>query len=310
MWVARLTEQTLSNEKLISGSDLDQADLTGGAALFPRHVFRWFLALWVVFFLVSLWFGEDLGLRGQVFVNLGVIFFGGSLVMIRRYRLDPREAFKLRTPHPAAWLAVLLGAPAALLVGIGLAEVVNLYIFPVPEQLLENFGQELLGPELPLWQLMFFLTVMPGIFEELTFRGVLLHGMRGKIKRKWLLALLNGIIFGIFHVSLFRIAPTAWLGFVLAWVVILGGSIFPAMLWHALSNALAILPSEMGWLPDDFSPEAWWAFPAALALGLSFWILWSTGPERVGDQAGRGGGIPESPWAERSPGGAPGSGLS
>ena len=56
IWVARLTEQTLSNERLISNAGLDQADLTGGPALFPRHVTRWFLGLWVVFFLVCLWF--------------------------------------------------------------------------------------------------------------------------------------------------------------------------------------------------------------------------------------------------------------
>ncbi len=280
LWLTIRTEGTLSNEKLISGSDLDEADLTGGAALFPRHVLRWYLGLWVVFFLVSLWFGQDLGVRGQLIVNLLVIFMGGAAVMIRRYRLDPREAFALRAPHPAAWLAVLLGAPAALLVGVGLAELVNAFVFPVPEQLLESFGQELMGPQLPLWQLVLFLAVMPGIFEELFFRGLLLHGLRKRIRRRWLLALAVGLIFGIFHVSLFRIVPTAWLGFILTWVVLLGGSIYPAMVWHALNNAIAIVPSSVGWVPEGFEPQGWWAFPAALVLGVSLWILRSTGGGR------------------------------
>lgn len=279
VWLTHLTQKTLSNEKLISSSDLDQADLTGGPALFPRHVLSWFLALWVVFFIVSLWFGEELGMRGQVVVNLFVIFFGGSLVMIRRYGLDLKEAFGLRKPHPAAWLAVLIGAPSALLVGIGLAELVNTFVFPVPQQLLESFSEELVGPDLSLWQLVFFITIMPGIFEELTFRGVLLHGLRGRIKRKWVLALAVGIIFGIFHVSLFRIVPTAWLGFVLTLVVIFGGSIYPAMLWHALSNAIAIVPAYLNWLPEDFEPAAWWAFPASAGLAFSLWILWKSGPD-------------------------------
>jgi len=277
LWLTIRTEGTLSNEKLISGSDLDEADLTGGAALFPRHVLRWYLGIWVIFFLVSLWFGQDLGLRGQLIANLLVIFMGGAAVMVRRYRLNPREAFALRVPHPAAWLAVLLGAPAALLVGVGLAELVNTFVFPVPEQLLESFGQDLMGPELPLWQLVLFLAVMPGIFEELFFRGLLLHGLRKRIRRRWLLALAVGLIFGIFHVSLFRIVPTAWLGFVLTWVVLLGGSIYPAMLWHALNNAIAIVPSSVGLVPEGFEPQGWWAFPAALVLGVSLWILRSTG---------------------------------
>jgi membrane protease YdiL (CAAX protease family) len=87
-----------------------------------------------------------------------------------------------------------------------------------------------------------------------------------------------GVIFGIFHVSLFRIAPTAWLGFILTWVVLFGGSIYPAMLWHALNNAIATVPATLGWLPEDFEPEAWWALPACLVLAFALWILWRTGP--------------------------------
>ncbi len=277
-WLTRLTEGTLSNEKLISGADLDEADLVGGAALFPRHVLGWFLGLWVVFFLVSLWFGQELGMRGQVVVNLVVIFFGGSIYMVRRYKLDVVETFSLKRVHPLAWFAVLLGTPSALLVGVAVAELVNTYVFPVPPELLQNFGQELIDPNLPLWQIVFFLTVMPGIFEELFFRGVLLHGLRKRLKRRWAVALSVGIIFGIFHVSLFRIAPTAWIGFVLTWVVILGGSIYPAMLWHTLNNAISVVPDRMGWLPEGFEPEGWWVIPAGVALAFSFWVLWKTGP--------------------------------
>jgi ABC-type Na+ efflux pump permease subunit/membrane protease YdiL (CAAX protease family) len=275
MWVARLTEQTLSNERLISNAGLDQADLTGGPALFPRHVTRWFLGLWVVFFLVSLWFGERLGIRGQIFLNLVVIFFGGSLVMIKRYRLDPRQAFALRMPHPASWIAVLLGAPSALILGLGLANFVNAFVFPIPTEMLEAFGQAFGASDLGLFQLLLFLSIMPGILEELTFRGVLLHGLRKRL-RPWALCLVVGAIFGFFHVSLFRIAPTAWLGVVLAAVVLLTGSVFPAMAWHALNNALAIVPSHMGWIPESFEPPGWSTPAAAVMLALAFWILWYT----------------------------------
>ncbi len=183
-------------------------------------------------------------------------------------------------PHPASWVAVLLGAPAALVLGVGLAQLVNTYVFPVPQELLESFGQALAGPDLPVWQMALFLAVMPGIFEELAFRGVLLHGLRKRIRRPWLLALAVGLIFGAFHVSLFRIAPTAFLGFILTLVVLFSGSIYPAMAWHALNNAVAILPERLGWFPEDFSPEGWWAVPAGLVLLVALWILKRTGPGR------------------------------
>ena len=63
--------RTLSTERLISASDMDEAELRGGAALFPRRVLTWYLGLWVALLLLSLWFGESLGMAGQVAVNLG-----------------------------------------------------------------------------------------------------------------------------------------------------------------------------------------------------------------------------------------------
>ncbi len=273
VWAARLTERTLSIERLISQSDLDEADLVGGPALFPRHVLRWFGVMWVIFLIVSLWFGEDLGVRGQILVNLVFIFLGGSLLMVRRYGLDPRTAFALRPVHPLVWLAVLIGAPAGYIVGIGLAGLVNTYVFPVPQNVLEAFGDTLLGDEMPLWQLLFFLTIMPGILEELAFRGVLLHGLR-KMLGPVGICLLVGAIFGIFHVSLFRLVPTAYLGMIFAAVVLLTGSIFPVMLWHFANNAIGLVPAHMGWVTED-TVLPWWGYALGL-LGLlvSFGIIW------------------------------------
>lgn len=273
VWAARLTERTLSTERLISQSDLDEADLVGGPALFPRHVLRWFGVMWVIFLIVSLWFGEDLGVRGQILVNLVFIFLGGSLLMVRRYGLDPRTAFALRPVHPLVWLAVLIGAPAGYIVGIGLAGLVNTYVFPVPQNVLEAFGDTLLGDEMPLWQLLFFLTIMPGILEELAFRGVLLHGLR-KMLGPVGICLLVGAIFGIFHVSLFRLVPTAYLGMIFAAVVLLTGSIFPVMLWHFANNAIGLVPAHMGWVTED-TVVPWWGYALGLlGLLISFGIIW------------------------------------
>ena len=270
---ARLTERTLSTEHLISQSDLDEADLVGGPALFPRRVLRWFGVMWVIFLIVSLWFGEDLGVRGQVVVNLVFIFLGGSLMMIRRYGLDPRAAFALRPVHPLVWPAIVIGAPSGYIVGIGLAELVNTYVFPVPQTVLEAFGDALLGDQMPLWQLLLFIAVMPGILEELAFRGVLLHGLR-KVLGPVGICLKVGAIFGIFHVSLFRLLPTAYLGVVFAAVVLLTGSIFPVMLWHFLNNAIGIVPANMGWVTED-TVVPWWIFVLGLVgLLVALGMIW------------------------------------
>jgi sodium transport system permease protein len=282
------TEAALSNERLITSAGPDEADFRGGAALFPRHVLRWFVGFWVVFFLASLWLGETLGIRGQVVVNLVGIFFGGSILLIGRYGLDVRETLQLYTPHWRAWPAVLVGAPSLLVLAVGLSQLVNAYLFPVPDRLVEAFGESLTA-DLPLWQLVLFITVMPGVFEEIAFRGVLFSGLRKQLRRPWAAVLVSALVFGLFHVSLFRILPTAFLGVVLALVVLRTGSLYPAVLWHFLNNFLALVPAELGWISLDPSEGVAYSWYAAAVLGAGVsWLLMRERPgQRPPEPAGR-----------------------
>jgi sodium transport system permease protein len=270
IYTSRLTSRALSVERLITAAEIDEAEFVGGPALFPKRVLRWFGLLWVTLFVSSLWFGGELGVRAQVVLNVVGIFFGGSLLIMWRYRLDPREALSLRPVRFPVWIAVLIGAPSAYVVGVGVAQLADL-ILPVPERMLESFGEYLLAPDLALWQIILFFAVLPGIFEEIAFRGVLLHGLRVRL-RPVALCLVTGAIFGFFHVDLFRILPTAFLGVVLGAIVLISGSIFPAMLWHTLNNSVALVPAYFG-VTIEYLPL--WSFGLGLlGLALAFWILW------------------------------------
>jgi len=111
---------------------------------------------------------------------------------------------------------------------------------------------------------------LPAICEELAFRGMLLSGLRRKLKPAALIVGV-GLIFGLFHMTLFRIAPTAALGMVLTAIALMTGSVFPGMLLHAGNNAIGVLGSS--W----FSIEAlhWPHFAAAGAIfALSLWIIY------------------------------------
>ena len=119
--------------------------------------------------------------------------------------------------------------------------------------------------------LLLFLTVLPGIFEELTFRGMLLHGLHRRL-RPALLVLVVGVVFGIYHVALFRFVPTACLGVMFAAVTLLTGSIYPAMLWHALNNALGVLAYKLQVPEAGLDPVCY--FAAGGMLAAAFWIFW------------------------------------
>ena len=124
--------------------------------------------------------------------------------------------------------------------------------------------------------------------QELTFRGVILHGWRRRFSPV-VLCLVVGGIFGFFHFQIFRIPSTAMLGMILAAVTLLTGSVFPAMLWHAINNALALYLGSEG---VDLAGGTWMTYAGGVvALGLALWIIWlnrSLYPDLKGALSSRG----------------------
>lgn len=268
-YAMRLAVGALQDENLVTGADSDRAEFLGGPALFRKRVLRWFVVFWAVKVLIDMNVAFD-DLRITALFNVGVVFLAAPMIMIWRFRLDPREALALRAPKPGVWVGVVLGAPAGLIVATLVFQLADLVI-PVPRELLENFGQALMPDDIPFWQIVLVLSVIPGIVEELSFRGVLLHGVASRF-RPLATCLIVGGIFGFFHFQIFRIPGTALLGVVLAAVTLWSGSIFPAMLWHTLNNALALYLGSTG---VELAQDSWLVYAGGVvALALAFRIIW------------------------------------
>ncbi len=279
--LARASVRALSAEKLITASDIDAADLTGGPALFPRRVGRWFAVLWALLLVWQLNAGDGIDSRLLISINLAVFGVAASL-MIARYRLPVRETLSLRAPPPAAWLGVLIGAPAGLVLADGVVRLASLAM-PVPEEWIEAMA-EAFGADIPVWQTLFFFAILPGIFEEIAFRGVLIQGLKSRLEPVRL-ALVAGVAFGFFHVDLFRIPGTSLLGVLLVIAVLRSGSIYPAMAWHALHNALALGSARIEQipLPDQLT---WRHYVlAALAILLALRLMGSSKRNRRNDSS-------------------------
>jgi sodium transport system permease protein len=269
-WAVRASAKLLSKESLITASEADAADFAGGPVLFPKHVLRWYGVMAAVLFAVALNVPHLATFRAQVLFNELVIFLGASALMVWKYRLNVREAWALRPVNPLAWLGVLLAVPSGLIVATGVFRLADL-IFPVPQRVLEQFGNEIMPKDVPHWQLFLFIAVLPAICEEIAFRGTLLYGLRRKL-RPVALTLTVGIIFGLFHVALFRILPTAFLGVILTTMALLTGSIFPGMVAHAANNALSLWLADSGFSLGSLS---WiWYLSATAVFALAFYILY------------------------------------
>jgi membrane protease YdiL (CAAX protease family) len=116
---------------------------------------------------------------------------------------------------------------------------------PVPESLQAldqsqmQLIMEVLGSDFGMVFVVSMLAVVPGICEELLFRGYAQRqferavGVSGGI-------LLSGTLFGLYHLRLTQVLPLSVLGIYLAYLTWRTGSLVPAIVVHFLNNAVSV----------------------------------------------------------------------
>src|SRR5690606_35829883 len=82
--------------------------------------------------------------------------------------------------------------------------------------------------------------VMPAICEEALHRGFIQSTMRS-IRFDWVIVLIMGFIFGVFHLDPVRFLGTAILGAVLSYVMVKTRNIFYPSFLHMINNAIPVI---------------------------------------------------------------------
>jgi sodium transport system permease protein len=206
--------------------------------------------------------GEALALFAIGFVSLYYVFmplqrlalvrgllisqWGGLFGLAVVYALVTRRPFRAVVGlHPApapAWLgAVLMGAA-----GWVVANLIAQWVLPPPKEYLEEF-RKLLFPELPrgLGASLFLFALTPAVCEEVLFRGLILRGLLTRLAPATAIALC-GAMFGLFHIDVYRLLPTALLGVMLSFITWRSGSLLPSIAAHFLNNAILVLLGHLG----------------------------------------------------------------
>jgi membrane protease YdiL (CAAX protease family) len=117
-------------------------------------------------------------------------------------------------------------------------------------EFLERFGYKNTPIELPSLDgakvvgVLVVVALLPALFEELIFRGILLKGLRSF--PVWAAALLCGGLFSIFHMNPAQTLYQFCCGVAFAYVAVRSGSILPTMLMHLLNNGTVILLEACG----------------------------------------------------------------
>ena len=194
------------------------------------------------------------------------------ILILRLSKTDIKSTLRLSYTNPLNFLLVLIAAlPLLILSGI-LGQLIN-YVFPVSEAYLQAFQNLVTVQENGLWFTIFVVGVLPGICEEVMFRGFILSALRKK--GLWYGIILSAILFGSFHLDPFRFLPVTLLGIWLGYLAVKTNSLYVPILAHFAQNSLAILitnyaekVSFIKFIIKDDEIAYWVVIPALLILYL------------------------------------------
>jgi membrane protease YdiL (CAAX protease family) len=140
------------------------------------------------------------------------------------------------------WFPVAIGA-ATVTYAIATAAVlaIDTYFKLHDLNYLESFTQG--GWSFP-WAVL-GICVMPGIFEELAFRGVIFGALQ-RVLGSGEALLVSALMFAILHLSVPSMPHLFLMGLALGWLRLRTGSLLPGMLMHFTHNLLVLLAERNG----------------------------------------------------------------
>jgi sodium transport system permease protein len=207
---------------------------------------------------LSLGAGARLSLAEQTAIAQLAFVAAPPLFMAVMLTTRPREGLGLRLSHwctiPAAVLLALFSLPP-------LTELTWAILgwFPALKELLrENhpLTQELLARytdgTASSRQLLLVLALLPGLCEEIAFRGFVLVGLLRSFRPRTAI-LLSAFLFAVYQMNVFQLVPHFALGLVLGVIAARSGSVLPAMAFHLTYNTLLLLvlrPEMLGFIKE------------------------------------------------------------
>jgi sodium transport system permease protein len=138
----------------------------------------------------------------------------------------------------------------ALLVGGGAWAAVAIlsdWILPVPRHVLEQLRKSMLSLDGGAGFLvtLVLIAVGPAVCEEILFRGPILRGLRERLGPAQAIVA-TALLFGIFHLDIYRLIPATLLGILLGYLAHASRSVVPAMLAHFCNNATLVVLARAG----------------------------------------------------------------
>ncbi len=222
--------------------------------------------------------GSDLppGVNVLLTVAQDVAFIGAAILVVSRVARPTPQQFGLRGTRPKAFVGWLLVAFLAFVViSAAYSAIVDI---GAQEDLPDELGVD--GSTAALFAAAFLVTVIAPVAEEIFFRGFVFTSLRRW--GLWPAALVTGTFFGAIHLGsapdVLYLPILAIFGVVLCLLYAKTGSLYPAIVLHAINNCIAFAGTRDGWT---------WEYAVLLAVSLGSIALMALVVRRVRGPAPR-----------------------
>jgi sodium transport system permease protein len=275
-----VTVRLFNNEAVLFRSDVDSSlknvKKNKGVFFTPYYGMIYYIAALMALYYI----GTKLQLKnlstGLVQTQIFLILLP-VLVVLRLIKASPKETLRLKPTKAINFLIVPFIAISSAIIVTMVGQLINL-VYPFPAEYLKKLSELMQMPGLKLWQMYAIIAILPGICEELMFRGFIFRFFENQ--GQWMAIFISAILFAVFHLDPYRFIPVLMLGILLAWLMVRSGSIYVSMFSHALNNSLALTFSQFAdtsfikkMMLNDDNLNWWMAIPAVIILTISLYVF-------------------------------------
>ncbi len=215
-------------------------EMTKQIELKPIHGIIMFIVHMAVFITVSASLQYYLGMTGLMLTEVIILLFAVVPVVLTKNSL--KEVFPIKKVTLRQFWAVPLFWLASFILNMMFSLVIQFFVHEEVTELARAMS-DMFG-SVPFIISFFIVAVMPAVCEEAMHRGLIQYSMRN-IKSKWLIVLIMGLIFGIFHLDPIRFIGTAMIGAILSYMMLETGNFLIPALLHLFNNAVSLTVSAL-----------------------------------------------------------------
>ncbi len=209
-------------------------------ALKPWHGCVFFVIVMALFFLLGVPMQRRWGLYGVAATEIMLLILAFLFIWVMGYSW--KTLLPVKKPKAFAILGTLLIWIGAYLIDM-VVSLIQYRLFPTFANAVNNGLNEVIY-SVPFLLSIVIVAIFPAICEEAVHRGVIIHTLYN-IRKEWVVVLLMGIYFGLFHADFIRFLPTAILGAAISFVMLETENIFYASFFHFANNCFPLLLQEL-----------------------------------------------------------------